>query len=150
LLIAACKKAGFLPLVTRELAGSFTLVGATGRSPLQGLKLFGSEQQMIRRLKVRGYKSLKDVEVYFEPLSVIFGPNAAGKSNLLDALNMISRIVTRKNLKEAFEGQRGLPLERVSTMEKQDTKNSWKMKQQMLTLKLMWSFHPASWSLWKN
>jgi predicted ATPase len=66
---------------------------------------------MIKRLKVTGYKSLKDLEVYFEPLSVIFGPNAAGKSNLLDALNMISRIVTRKNLKEAFEGQRGLPLE---------------------------------------
>ena len=66
---------------------------------------------MIKRLKVKGYKSLRDVEVHFEPLSVMFGPNAAGKSNLLDALNLISRIVTRRSLKEAFEQHRGLPLE---------------------------------------
>lgn len=66
---------------------------------------------MIKRLKVIGYKSLKDTEVYFEPLSVILGPNAAGKSNLLDALNLLSRVVTSRNLKEAFENQRGLPLE---------------------------------------
>jgi predicted ATPase len=66
---------------------------------------------MIKRLKVIGYKSLKDAEVFFEPLSVIIGPNAAGKSNLLDALNLLSRIVTSRNLKEAFENQRGLPLE---------------------------------------
>ncbi len=48
---------------------------------------------MIKRLKVTGYKSLKDVEVYFEPLSVIFGLKAAGKSNFLDALNR-SRVET--------------------------------------------------------
>ena len=30
---------------------------------------------------------------------------------LLDALNLLSRIVTSRNLKEAFENQRGLPLE---------------------------------------
>ena len=66
---------------------------------------------MIRRLKVTGYKSLKDVEVRFQPLSIMFGPNAAGKSNLLDALSLVSGIVTKKNLKEAFGGQRGLPLE---------------------------------------
>jgi AAA15 family ATPase/GTPase len=66
---------------------------------------------MIKRIKVNGYKSLKDVEVQFQPLSIMFGPNAAGKSNLLDALSLISGIVTKKNLKEAFAGQRGLPLE---------------------------------------
>jgi len=66
---------------------------------------------MIKRLKVKGYKSLRDMEVRFEPLNIIFGPNAAGKSNLLDALNLISRLVTSKNLKEAFEQHRGLPLE---------------------------------------
>jgi AAA15 family ATPase/GTPase len=66
---------------------------------------------MIRRLKVSGYKSLREVEVRFEPLSIIFGPNASGKSNLLDALSLLSRMVTQKNLKEAFEQHRGLPLE---------------------------------------
>jgi predicted ATPase len=46
-----------------------------------------------------------------KPLTVIFGPNASGKSNFLDALYLISRAATKKNLNEAFEGHRGLPLE---------------------------------------
>jgi predicted ATPase len=46
-----------------------------------------------------------------KPLTVIMGPNATGKSNLIDALYLISRIVTSKNLSEAFKGHRGLPLE---------------------------------------
>jgi predicted ATPase len=66
---------------------------------------------MIKRLKVSGYKSFRDLEVRFEPLSIVFGPNASGKSNLLDALSLVSRMVTQKNLKEAFEQHRGLPLE---------------------------------------
>ncbi len=68
---------------------------------------------MIRRFKVANYKSLKNVDVKLPNLVVVFGPNAAGKSNLFDALNLFSRLVTRKNLKEAFEGHRGVPLEAV-------------------------------------
>jgi predicted ATPase len=66
---------------------------------------------VIKRIKIDGYKSFKDFEVNLRPLSVIFGPNASGKSNLLDAIYLLSRAVTCKNLKEAFEGHRGLPLE---------------------------------------
>lgn len=68
---------------------------------------------MIRRFKIENYKSLQRVEVALTNLVVIFGPNAAGKSNLFDALNLLSRLVTRRNLKEAFEGHRGVPLEAV-------------------------------------
>lgn len=68
---------------------------------------------MIRRFKITNYKSLQNVEVVLPNLVVIFGPNAAGKSNLFDALNLFSRLVTKKNLKEAFEGHRGVPLEAV-------------------------------------
>ncbi|HZP83632.1 MAG TPA: AAA family ATPase [Chthonomonadaceae bacterium] len=66
---------------------------------------------MIRRVKIEGYKSLKSVEVGFKRLTIIFGPNAAGKSNLFDALALLSRMVTQRNLREAFEGHRGTPLE---------------------------------------
>lgn len=68
---------------------------------------------MIRRIRVENYKSLREAEVQLRPLTVIFGPNAAGKSNLFDALNLVARIVTSRNLKEAFEQHRGLPLEAV-------------------------------------
>jgi predicted ATPase len=67
---------------------------------------------MLKRVKIRGYKSLVDVEVNLQPLSVFFGPNASGKSNFLDALQLLSRIATSKTLNEAFEPPyRGKPLE---------------------------------------
>jgi len=66
---------------------------------------------MIRRIKIDGYKSFKNFEVELAPLSVILGPNASGKSNLLDAIYLLSQLVSRRNLKEAFEEHRGLPLE---------------------------------------
>src|SRR4030043_22340 len=67
---------------------------------------------MLKRIHVRGYKSLVDVEVGLQPLSVLLGPNAAGKSNFLDVLQLLSRIPTSRTLKEAFEPPyRGKPLE---------------------------------------
>ncbi|MEK8018077.1 MAG: AAA family ATPase [Candidatus Parabeggiatoa sp.] len=68
---------------------------------------------MIRKLKIVNYKSLKNVEVTLSNLMVIFGANAVGKSNLFDALNLLSRLVTQKNLKEAFAEHRGVPIEAV-------------------------------------
>jgi len=67
---------------------------------------------MLRRVKIEGYKSLADVEVTLQPLTLLFGPNAAGKSNFLDALQLLSRLATSRTLKEAFEPPyRGKPLE---------------------------------------
>ncbi|MFB0545314.1 MAG: AAA family ATPase, partial [Anaerolineae bacterium] len=66
---------------------------------------------MIKRVRIRGYKSLKDVEIELQPLTVIIGPNAAGKSNLFDALGLLSRCVTSQTLGEAFKGHRGAPAE---------------------------------------
>ena len=70
---------------------------------------------MLNRIKIKGYKSLRDVEVRLQPLSVLFGPNAAGKSNFLDALQLLSKIVSSRTLKEAFDPPyRGKPLESFS------------------------------------
>lgn len=67
---------------------------------------------MLKRVRIRGYKSLEDVEVHLSQLVVLFGPNAAGKSNLLDALQLLSKLGTSRTLKEAFEPPyRGKPLE---------------------------------------
>ncbi|WP_218068074.1 AAA family ATPase [Candidatus Thiosymbion oneisti] len=50
-----------------------------------------------------------------QPLSVLFGPNAAGKSNFLDVLQLLSRVVWCRTLKDAFEPTyRGKPLESFS------------------------------------
>ncbi|EYF06483.1 hypothetical protein [Chondromyces apiculatus] len=37
---------------------------------------------MLRRLRVEGYRLLADLEVEPGPLSVVFGPNGAGKGRL--------------------------------------------------------------------
>jgi predicted ATPase len=70
---------------------------------------------MIHRFKIENYKSLHKVDVILRPLSVLFGPNAAGKSNFIDALQLLSRIACSRSLKEAFEPPyRGRPLESFS------------------------------------
>ena len=67
---------------------------------------------MLKRVRIRGYKSLEDIEVRLSQLVVLFGPNAAGKSNLLDALQLLSKLGTSRTLKEAFDPPyRGKPLE---------------------------------------
>jgi predicted ATPase len=67
---------------------------------------------MLSRIAIKGYKSLNDVTVNLNRLNVLFGPNAAGKSNFLDALQLLSRIANVRTLKDAFEPPyRGKPLE---------------------------------------
>lgn len=70
---------------------------------------------MLKRIKIQGYKSLIDVEINFEHLAVLVGPNASGKSNFLDALQLLSQIATSETLKAAFNPPyRGRPLESFS------------------------------------
>jgi predicted ATPase len=67
---------------------------------------------MLKKFTVRGFKSLDDVTVDFPRLAVLFGPNAAGKSNLLDAIQALSRIGTERTLADALgESIRGYPIE---------------------------------------
>ncbi len=65
---------------------------------------------MIRRLAIAGYKSLRDAEVPLEPLTVVIGPNAAGKSNFLDAIGLLGR-TAGGDLQSAFDDHRGGPLQ---------------------------------------
>ena len=64
---------------------------------------------MIRRIAIRGYKSLQGVDLPLEPLTIVVGPNAAGKSNLLDAIGLLSR-TAQSDLQSAFTDHRGEPL----------------------------------------
>src|SRR2546425_5078132 len=40
----------------------------------------------LRRVRIRGFKSIAFCDVPLEPLTILVGRNAAGKSNFLDAL----------------------------------------------------------------
>lgn len=63
---------------------------------------------MITSIKINGFKSFQNFEMTFTPLTVVAGVNASGKSNLFDALQLLSRLA-ETDLKTAFSssGQRG-------------------------------------------
>ena len=48
---------------------------------------------MIKKLTVKNYKSLKDITISFQPLTILAGPNASGKTNILDALSFVCDLV---------------------------------------------------------
>ena len=62
---------------------------------------------MITYIKINGFKSFHNFEMEFTPFTVIAGANASGKSNLFDALTLISRLAETDTLKKAFSEQRG-------------------------------------------
>jgi predicted ATP-binding protein involved in virulence len=55
---------------------------------------------MITRLRVNGFKNLRDVDIHFSEFTCIVGTNGAGKSNLFDAIQFLS-LSASKTLLEA-------------------------------------------------
>lgn len=66
---------------------------------------------MITYIKLDGFKSFHDFEMTFTPLTVIAGSNAAGKSNLFDALRLLASLADADKIQKAFREQRGDLLE---------------------------------------
>ncbi|WP_288331478.1 AAA family ATPase, partial [uncultured Alistipes sp.] len=56
---------------------------------------------MITKIEIDGFKSFRKFSMTFSPFTVIAGINASGKSNLFDALELLSRLADN-DLKESF------------------------------------------------
>jgi energy-coupling factor transporter ATP-binding protein EcfA2 len=69
---------------------------------------------MLKRLKIEGFKSLRKVDVPFSQMTVLFGPNAGGKSNLLEALSVLSRMASNGAYDDASGHIRGNAIELFS------------------------------------
>lgn len=65
---------------------------------------------MLTRLEIDGFKTFEHLVVDLLPFTVVLGSNAAGKSNLFDAIRLLSLLVTR-DVAEAVKELRGEPLE---------------------------------------
>ncbi len=61
---------------------------------------------MITKIEIDGFKSFKNFSMEFTPFTVIAGINASGKSNLFDALELLSRL-SFMSLRDAFPDTRG-------------------------------------------
>lgn len=71
---------------------------------------------MLETVSIRGFKSLTAVkEVKLPKLAVLFGPNAVGKSNFVDAVQVLSRLASSRTVSDALSAPiRGYPIEAFS------------------------------------
>ena len=75
---------------------------------------------MIKKLKVKNFKALRDIEVELTPIHVLIGPNDSGKTTILDVIAALSRSVdhylahaflgTWKGKELVWNGQPDLPV----------------------------------------
>ena len=63
---------------------------------------------MLTRIEIDGFKTFRDFALDLQPFNVIAGTNASGKSNLLDAIQLLSRLADT-DLRSAVGGLRGEP-----------------------------------------
>ncbi|MCS7351935.1 MAG: AAA family ATPase [Anaerolineae bacterium] len=48
---------------------------------------------MLKRVRIRGYRCFRDVDIELKPLQILVGPNGSGKSAFLDAIRFVEDIV---------------------------------------------------------
>ena len=60
-------------------------------------------KEMIKRLRVKNFKALRDIEIELTPIHVLIGPNDSGKTSILDVLAALCRSVDH-DLAQAFLG----------------------------------------------
>lgn len=62
---------------------------------------------LIRRVRIRNYKSIRHADVSLSPFTILVGRNGSGKSNFLDALHFVSDSL-RISLEHATESRGGV------------------------------------------
>lgn len=62
---------------------------------------------MIKKLTLENWKSFRKADLYIDPITVLIGKNASGKSNIIDAFDFLSRIARKELFETAINGIRG-------------------------------------------
>lgn len=65
---------------------------------------------MLSRIEIDGFKTFENFSVDLAPFVAILGTNASGKSNLFDAIQLLSNLATQ-DVSESIKGMRGEPIE---------------------------------------
>ena len=58
---------------------------------------------MLTRLRVKGVKNLRDVDLHFGPFTCIGGRNGVGRSNLFDAITLLSDLASMPLVEAALK-----------------------------------------------
>lgn len=62
---------------------------------------------MITELRLRNWKSFFDATLFIDPITVIIGTNASGKSNIFDALKLLSALASPIDILDIAKNVRG-------------------------------------------
>ena len=63
---------------------------------------------MLKKLILENWKSFRYAELPLDPLTVLIGTNASGKSNVVEALEFLQRIASGENIETALAGDKTL------------------------------------------
>ncbi|GAX37817.1 AAA family ATPase [Nodularia sp. NIES-3585] len=63
---------------------------------------------MLKQLILENWKSFRYAELPLDPLTVLIGTNASGKSNVVEALEFLQRIAQGENIESALAGDKTL------------------------------------------
>ncbi|MEV9067007.1 AAA family ATPase [Klebsiella quasipneumoniae] len=45
---------------------------------------------MIQYIRIQNFRSVRDIELELGPLNIVFGPNGCGKSNIYNAIHLLT------------------------------------------------------------
>src|ERR1700722_13060807 len=62
---------------------------------------------MIHAVRFRNFKALRDVELTLDRFTILVGPNASGKTSVLDGIHVLSRL-SSTDPRFVFEGRMGI------------------------------------------
>jgi predicted ATPase len=63
---------------------------------------------MLKQLILENWKSFRYAELPLDPLTVLIGTNASGKSNVIEALEFLQRIIKGEDIEAALAGDKNL------------------------------------------
>ena len=64
---------------------------------------------MLKQITLENWKSFRHAELYIDPLTVLIGRNASGKSNVVDALDFLNSMMQRASVETVLIGDRFTP-----------------------------------------
>lgn len=62
---------------------------------------------MITELRLQNWKSFSDAKLYIDPITILIGTNASGKSNIFDALKMLCTLASTADVADIAKNVRG-------------------------------------------
>ena len=64
---------------------------------------------MLKKIQIKGYKSLQDINLYLTPINVLIGANGAGagKSNFISFFKLLRSMMQNPGQLQLFIGQSG-------------------------------------------